>query len=198
MSPIECVDPVGLHSARALFSNPNADPPIPATSLGALDSGGDPRMFEDRHTTNAPTYRAERDAKRNPARTAFNMERFSDTEARAIRDCEGRFTREQLRGGTLKIVGGQPPCRSCRGRMEDFAARNNCNVEYHYPIESPRGVFRSSGHGNGQTATSSWDHPPEIPLNSGARPAGGYNREAGMRHGYADWRPPRPDATPAP
>lgn len=66
------------------------------------------------------------------------------------------------------------------------------------PIESPRGVFRSSGHGNGQTATSSWDHPMEIPLNSGARPAGGYNREQGLQHGCANWRPPRPDATPAP
>lgn len=199
LNPIYCVDPLGLHNASAEFSNPNSDPPIPPTSLGHLDSGSDPRMYEDPHTNNASTYRAERDAKRNPGRTAFNKERFSDTEARAIRDVEGKFTKEQLQGGTLKITGELPPCRSCRGRMEDFAARNNCNVEYHYPLTGePKGTFTSRGNGDGRTATSSWDHPPEIPLNSGARPANGYNREEGLAHGYADWRPPRPDATPSP
>ena len=192
-NPIDFIDPLGLHSASAYFVNPNADPPIPATSLGNYDSSGDERMFDPNHTNNAARYR-EAD---KPALRAFNMERFSDTEAKAIRDCEGRFSRDQLEGGTLVIKGDQPPCTSCRGRMEDFAARNRCNVEYTYPrTGTPRGRFASSWR-EGVTANSTWDHPQSVALPQGGRttPAG-YNREDALRHGYAGWRPPRPDATP--
>src|SRR5690606_13778400 len=189
-NPIDFIDPLGLHSASAYFVNPNADPPIPATSLGNYDSSGDERMFDPNHTTNAARYREAN----KPELRAFNMGRFSDTEAKAIRDCEARYTQEQLRGGTLVIEGDEPPCTSCRGRMEDFAARNRCNVEYSYPRSgTPRGLFTSSGTGDGVTANSSWDHPQSVALPQGGRttPAG-YNREDALRHGYAGWRPPRP------
>ncbi len=55
-------------------------------------------------------------------------------------------------GGRLAITGEKPPCSMCRARMQEFAARNDCTVEYSYEGPDGTGEFRS------ERGNSTWTH----------------------------------------
>ncbi|WP_438030073.1 RHS repeat-associated core domain-containing protein [Sorangium sp. So ce233] len=172
-NPIAYTDAVGLdsavpHNATATFSNPHSNPPIPAgTPVGDGTTGNrsanivsapDRRMYDDRYTPHAGHYRDIRDrsirngvsedaAHQRAGNSARYSERFPDTEAAAMRNCQQDFP-GRLAGGTLTIRGERPPCRRCRGRMEEFAQKNGCRVEYHYPISTNSNAPAPHGRGS--------------------------------------------------
>ncbi|MBL8742643.1 MAG: hypothetical protein JNK04_16160, partial [Myxococcales bacterium] len=167
ISPTNTLDPLGLetHHARGTWHPPpGGGPPVPLGNNGNLESGFDaPNARSDmmnpavttnaadydararRRTTNAGDPETANQSRAAAEATANNRERFSDTEAQAMREVERAVPNQADRaGGRLEIQGQLPPCQMCRSRMQEFARRNNCTVEYRYPLgENPPGLFRS-------------------------------------------------------
>jgi RHS repeat-associated protein len=172
-SPINDVDPLGLtHQAQATWYPDPArnEPPRQLGTNGNLESGFDAPnarsdMMNPSVTTNADDYSARSGRRQTNAAVtangpqnesvaqsrargevmAQNRERFGDTEAQAIREVERAVPNQADRAnGRLEIQGQLPPCQMCRSRMQEFARRNNCTVEYRYPLgANPTGLFRS-------------------------------------------------------
>ncbi|MGE3673466.1 MAG: RHS repeat-associated core domain-containing protein, partial [Polyangiaceae bacterium] len=135
-NPIAFVDPLGLvtHTATASFTQADGTP----YPMGSYDSTIDDASRDEFREMSGGRELEGRDALWDNLTETGDDDtlryRCSDTEAKIIRDLEAAAERGEvdLEGGTLNITGELPPCSSCDRRMQEFAERHNCTVNYNW------------------------------------------------------------------
>lgn len=144
-NPVGGVDPLGLqHQATYSFTPGNGSAPTRSGSVDSTFCDDTREDMQDPTLTRPNADGTPRQYDEGACFSAFCRERFSDTEAKIIRDVNENTTPAERRGSTLQIHGQRPPCFACRGRMEQFAQENRANVEYSWgPGANGQGSFTS-------------------------------------------------------
>lgn len=130
-NPVAWTDPLGLeHRATATFT-PQGGQPV------AMGGG---KTYRSKYNAESDNYSRQynKDNNLHPmgnfAKTDGNgvlVHRTSDTEAQILRDLDKmREGGMDLKGGHLQIQGELPPCSGCNKKMQDFAAKHGCTIQY--------------------------------------------------------------------
>jgi RHS repeat-associated protein len=130
-NPVSWVDPYGLeHRATATFT-PQGGTPVQMgggktyTSKYKSESDGFSKAYNKDNNLHPMT----NFAKKGPDGALAH--RTSDTEAQILRDLDKmKKGGTKLKGGHLQIQGELPPCSACDKKMQAFAKKHGCTIQY--------------------------------------------------------------------